>query len=86
LTGLIGGYHHGEFCDETRGRAVAMGAASEVDRITEGLSSRFPRLDPATVAALVRAEFGRRSRAPVQDFVPLFVERSLKTRLRARFT
>jgi hypothetical protein len=54
---------------------------NEVDRIIEGLASRFPRFQPATVHALVRAEFSRRSKAPVQDFVPVFVERALKHRL-----
>jgi hypothetical protein len=32
---------------------------------------------------LVRAEFGRRAKAPVQDFVPVFVERTVKRRLLA---
>jgi len=32
---------------------------------------------------LVRAEFGRRRKAPVQDFVPVFVERALRAGLRA---
>jgi len=52
--------------------------------IPDSLATRFPRFQPETVEALVRAEFGRRSRAPVQDFVPVFVERSLKNRLRTR--
>lgn len=64
--------------------AAAVRQSNEVVRITEGLSERFPRYEPETVEALVRAEFGRRSNAPVQDFVPVFVERALRARLRAR--
>jgi hypothetical protein len=58
--------------------------SSEVGRITEDLSTQFPECNPETVAALVVAEFGRRSKAPIQDFVPVFVERALKARLRTR--
>ena len=61
--------------------AAAVRQSIEVDRITEGLASRFPRYEPETVEALVKAEFGKRSQAPVQDFVPVFVERVLKRRL-----
>ncbi len=57
--------------------------SNEVYRITEGLATQFPRYQLETVEALVRAEFGRRRKAPVQDFVPVFVERALRAGLRA---
>jgi hypothetical protein len=62
--------------------AATVRQLNEVDRITEGLSERFPQYQAQTVEALVRAEFGRRAKAPVQDFVPVFVERTLRARLR----
>jgi hypothetical protein len=63
--------------------AATVRQSNEVGRITEDLSERFPQYQAETVEALVRAEFGRRSSAPVQDFVPVFVERALRARLHA---
>lgn len=58
--------------------------SNEIGRITDELAGKYPRYEPDTVEALVRAEFTRRSQAPIQDFVPVFVERALKSRLRNR--
>ena len=58
--------------------------ATEIARVTDDLATLFPEYQPETLEALVVAEFGRRSGTPIQDFVPVFVERALKQRLRAR--
>ena len=54
----------------------------EVDRLSDVLATEFERADPDTIETVVRAEFARRSRAPIQDFVPVFVERTLRQRFR----
>jgi hypothetical protein len=54
----------------------------EVDRLSDALAEEFERADPDTIETVVRAEFARRSRAPIQDFVPVFVERTLRRRFR----
>jgi hypothetical protein len=54
----------------------------EVDRLSDALAEEFERADPDTIEIVVRAEFARRSRAPVQDFVPVFVERTIRQRFR----
>jgi hypothetical protein len=64
--------------------SFAMRPENQVDHITEALASQFPRHQTGTVEALVRAEFGRRSKAPVQEFVPIFVERALRAKLATR--
>ena len=53
----------------------------EVDRLSGELAAKFHQFDPATIETVVRAEFSRRSARPVQDFVPIFVERTLRKRL-----
>ena len=60
-----------------------MTSVDQIRRVTQDLSTRFPEYQPETLEALVIAEFRRRSRVPVQDFVPVFVERALRERLRA---
>jgi hypothetical protein len=54
----------------------------EVDRLSDVLATEFERADPDTIETVVRAEFAHRSRAPIQDFVPVFVERTLRRRFR----
>jgi len=54
----------------------------EVDRLSGELAAEYGQFDPATIETVVRAEFTRRSARPVQDFVPIFVERTLRRRLR----
>ncbi len=58
-------------------------SADQIGRVTHDLSTRFPEYQSETLEALVAAEFSRRSGVPVQDFVPVFVERALRERLRA---
>jgi hypothetical protein len=53
----------------------------EVGRISSDLASQFRQVDRDTIEAVVRVEFQRRSTAPIQDFVPIFVERALRQRL-----
>ena len=57
--------------------------SNEIDRITDELSDEFEAVAPPTIEAAVRAEFDRRHDARVQDFVPVFVERSLRRKLRS---
>jgi len=57
--------------------------SNEIDRITDDLTGEFEAVAPPTIEAAVRAEFDRRHDAPVQDFVPVFVERSLRRKLRS---
>jgi hypothetical protein len=55
----------------------------EVDRLSRDLVDEFDQIAPAAIEDRVRAEFVRRSDAPVQDFVSIFVYRSLREKLRA---
>jgi hypothetical protein len=55
----------------------------EVDRLSRDLADEFAQIAPAAIEDSVRAEFVRRSDAPVQDFVPIFVYRNLREKLRA---
>lgn len=55
----------------------------EVDRLSRDLVDEFDQIAPAAIEASVRAEFIRRSDAPVQDFVSIFVYRRLREKLRA---
>jgi hypothetical protein len=55
----------------------------EVDRLSRDLADEFDHVAPETIEDSVRTEFVRRSDAPVQDFVPIFVYRNLREKLRA---
>jgi hypothetical protein len=55
----------------------------EVDRLSRDLVDEFDQIAPAAIEESVRAEFVQRSDAPVQDFVSIFVYRSLREKLRA---
>jgi hypothetical protein len=55
----------------------------EVDRLSRDLAAEFTEIAPEAIEHSVRAEFVRRSDAPVQDFVSIFVFRSLRDQLRA---
>jgi hypothetical protein len=57
--------------------------ALEVDRITADLAGHFAGIPADGIEDGVRAEFGRWYAVPVQDFVPIFVERAIRGRLRA---
>jgi hypothetical protein len=54
----------------------------EVDRVSAELANRFQDVSPAVIELGVRNEFGRWSTVPVRDFVPIFVERALRGKLR----
>jgi hypothetical protein len=54
----------------------------EVDRLSAELATRFEGVSPEVIEYGVRQEFGRWSAVPVQDFVPIFVERALRGKLR----
>jgi hypothetical protein len=53
----------------------------EVDRLSRELADRF-HIAREIVEDRVRAEFGRWSAVPVQDFVAIFVERRMRGNLR----
>jgi hypothetical protein len=53
----------------------------EIERLSAELSDEF-HVSPEMLAAGLRAEFERRATYPVQDFVPVFVERSIRHKLR----
>jgi len=55
----------------------------EVDRLTSELSTRFVDFAPDVIEQGLRSEFDKRAAYPVQDFVPIFVERSVRGKLRA---
>jgi hypothetical protein len=57
----------------------------EVERIRSELADEFDDVSPQLIEHGVRAEFDRRSSYPVQDFVAIFVERSVRGRLRADY-
>ena len=54
----------------------------EVDRLSADLRGEVPH-GGEIVEDRVRADFGRWSQAPVQDFVSIFVQRHVRGRLRA---
>jgi hypothetical protein len=54
---------------------------TEIGRISTELAGSL-EASPDTIESAVRAEFDRRASAKIQDFVPIFVERSLRHALR----
>jgi hypothetical protein len=55
----------------------------EIDRLTAELADRFRDVSPDVIEYGVRAEFDRWSSVPVHDFVPIFVARTLRGKLRS---
>jgi hypothetical protein len=54
----------------------------EIGRIRDELADQFGDVAPGVIEAGIRNEFERRADYPVQDFVPVFVERSVRQKLR----
>jgi hypothetical protein len=54
----------------------------EIERLRAELSDEFHDVSAEMLESGLRDEFERRSQYPVQDFVPIFVERSLRQKLR----
>ena len=54
----------------------------EVGRVTAELANMFQDVSPDLIEYGVRNEFSRWSSARVRDFVPIFVERALRGKLR----
>ena len=54
----------------------------EADRLTAELVNRFSDVSPDVIECRVREEFDRWAGVPVRDFVPIFVERALRGKLR----
>jgi hypothetical protein len=60
--------------------------ARHVEIAESELREEFPEAPPDTVHAAVESEVARLQRAPVRDFVPLFVKRNASRALNARWT
>jgi hypothetical protein len=54
----------------------------EADRLTAELVNRFRDVSPDVIECRVREEFDRWAGVPVRDFIPIFVERALRGKLR----
>jgi hypothetical protein len=54
----------------------------EIGRLSYELVGRFPGVEPDLIETALRDEFGAWSQRPVQDFVPIFVERRVRSALR----
>jgi hypothetical protein len=54
----------------------------EVDRVSAELAGVFQDVSPDVIEHGVREEFGRWSSARVRDFVPIFVARAVRGKLR----
>jgi hypothetical protein len=52
----------------------------EVARITANYATRLRGVEPAELEAAVWAEFARRSEVTIKEYVPVFVERSVRLR------
>ena len=65
-------------------RETAERVDHEINLVVSRLAERFhdPEAEPA-LQAPVRSQFAQFEGAPVQDFVPVFVERRVRTELRA---
>ena len=57
---------------------------AEIERMRAVFCVEFHPLDVAVIEAAVREEFAARGRAPVQEFVGVFVERSLRAQFVVR--
>jgi hypothetical protein len=55
----------------------------EIGRLSAELAHRFRGVPPEVIEHSVREEFVRWSAVPIHDFVPIFVERALRGKLRA---
>jgi hypothetical protein len=55
----------------------------DVDRLTAALANTFEGVSLEQIELHVRQEFARWSAVPVRDFVPIFIERALRGRMRA---
>lgn len=61
-------------------------ARTRVERVVDALADERGNIDRDTLAVVVEADFLRySSTARVQDFVPVFVERDVRARLRRRY-
>jgi hypothetical protein len=54
----------------------------EIERITRKFADRVRGVDRVDVENAVRAEFDRWSSVAIREFVPIFVERSVRSRYR----
>ena len=61
---------------------TTVGVQREIDQLAAELAGEFRDLSVDAITRAVRAEFTRWSASPVQDFVPIFVRRSLRQQLR----
>jgi hypothetical protein len=66
----------------TRVGAEKHSTEEEIERITRAYADRVDDVDRGDVEATVRAEFDRWSTVAISDFVPIFVERSVRSHYR----
>jgi hypothetical protein len=64
----------------TQGSPPERSVDQEVARITSTYSTHLRGIEPADFEAAVWAEFARRSEVTIKEYVPVFVERSVRTR------
>jgi hypothetical protein len=64
----------------THGSPSERSVDQEVARITLTYSTRLRGIEPADFEAAVWAEFAQRSEVAIKEYIPVFVERSLRTR------
>jgi hypothetical protein len=72
--------------DEAIDRSIDDTTCTRVERVVEALADECGNIDRDTLTVVVEADFRRySSTARVQDFVPVFVERDVRARLRRRY-
>ena len=55
--------------------------ARAIDDVTRRLATNYPDLDVRAIAAEVRTAHGQFAGSRIRDFIPLFVERTVRDRL-----
>jgi len=54
---------------------------TDIDKLVERLTSRYPHIPPSTVQTVVHGVYGGFDGRPLRDYIPLLVERSAKAEL-----
>jgi hypothetical protein len=52
-----------------------------IDQVADRLTHLYAEVDPGQVSRRVHEEYHRFQDRPIRDFIPLFVERNVKTEL-----
>jgi hypothetical protein len=51
------------------------------DNLVERIKGQFPELDQEVIADAVRGEYGKFETSPIRDFLPILIERSVRSEL-----